>query len=625
MRRSMATPCLSGLLEDKLQAIAAAGFASVQIAESDLLCCALAPREIGELAARLTLAIDAYIAPLDGEGVTAQNFQQAQARAERLFAVMAGLGAKTLILPANSQADASGDTALAARQLRTLAERAAALGLRIAYAPSPWATHAQRVEDAWALVRAADHPALGLCLNSYHAIAAGSSVAGIAGARIFSVQLSDAPRIDIQAKRWNWRAGCFPGQGDLDVAGFLRAVLATGYDGALALDVRNDEFQGASTFGVAEDGHRALLLLEEQVGAALPQPDRFQPPAPPSVSGVSFLEFAASHTMSGGLQAWMESFGFHTLGRHRSKQVFLLRNGGVNLIINAEPGSFAESFFYVHGSSVCALGLRTADPAGAMARAIAFGCKEFVGRVGPNELEIPAVRMLDGSLIYFVGDAVESHGLYEIDFAIDPARRESEPGLTSVDHIAFSLPSGQLEAWALFYRAIAGFEVDPTWILSDPNGMVKSRAVSSPGGAVRLPLNVSNGRRTGTARAVNRQGGAGVNHVAFASDDIFRTVAQLRASGARLLTIPRNYYDELAIRFGLEPQFVAALAEANILYDRSGGGEFLHVYSEPFEDRFFFEFVQRKGGYDAYGAPNAPIRLAAAARLEREREQQSQL
>jgi 4-hydroxyphenylpyruvate dioxygenase len=616
----MATVCLSGLLEDKLQAIAAAGFPSVQIAESDLLCCALSPREIGQLAARLNLTIDAYIAVLDGEGVTTQQFRQVQARAARLFAVMDGLGAKTLILPANVQADASGDPASAASQLRLLAERAAALGLRIAYAALPWATHVRRLEDAWSLVQTADHPALGLCLNAYHVIAADSAVSGIAGARIFAVQLNDAPRIDAAGRRWNWLAGCFPGQGDLDVGGFLRAVLATGYDGPLALDVRNDEFQGASSFGVAEDGHRALLLLEEQVGAA-----GFHPPPPPAICGVSFLEFAASHTMSGGLQAWMERFGFRTLGRHRSKQVFLLRNGAVNLVINAEPGSFAESFFYVHGSSVCALGLRTADAERAMARAMAFGCKQFVGRVGPNELEIPAVRMLDGSLIYFVGDAMESHGLYDIEFAIDPARQTAEPGLTAVDHIAFSLPSGQLEAWALFYRAVAGFAVDPTWILSDPNGVVKSRAVSSPDGAVRLPLNVSNGRRTGTARAVNRQGGAGVNHVAFASDDIFRTVAQLRASGARLLIIPRNYYDELTIRFGLEKDYVAALAEANILYDRVDSGEFLHVYSEPFEDRFFFEFVQRKGGYDAYGAPNAPIRLAAAARLEREREQQSQL
>jgi 4-hydroxyphenylpyruvate dioxygenase len=169
---------------------------------------------------------------------------------------------------------------------------------------------------------------------------------------------------------------------------------------------------------------------------------------------------------------------------------------------------------------------------------------------------------------------------------------------------------------------VLGFEADATWLLPDPNGLVKSRAVSSKGRAVRIPLNVSQSRRTATARQVDTQGGAGVHHVAFSCDDIFATVASLRASGAKLLRIPPNYYEDLAMRFDLKDAFIAKLKAAHILYDRIGGGEFLHVYSEPFQDRFFFEFCQRIGGYDEYGAANAPFRMAAIARLQRERDRQ---
>jgi 4-hydroxyphenylpyruvate dioxygenase len=179
-----------------------------------------------------------------------------------------------------------------------------------------------------------------------------------------------------------------------------------------------------------------------------------------------------------------------------------------------------------------------------------------------------------------------------------------------------------MDSRVLFYRAVLGFDADATWVLPDPNGLVKSRAVTSKGHAVRIPLNVSQSRRTATARQVDTQAGAGVHHVAFSCADIFATVTALRQSGASLLDIPANYYEDLAMRFDLDEAFIAKLKSAHILYDRIGDGEFLHVYSEPFQGRFFFEFVQRINGYDQYGAANAPFRMAAFARLQRERDRE---
>jgi 4-hydroxyphenylpyruvate dioxygenase len=155
---------------------------------------------------------------------------------------------------------------------------------------------------------------------------------------------------------------------------------------------------------------------------------------------------------------------------------------------------------------------------------------------------------------------------------------------------------------------------DDVWMLPDPHGLVRSRAVASANGSVRFPLNISASRNTVTARSVSTFAGAGVHHIAFRSHDIFAAAAHCRASGVPLLPIPANYYDDLAVRYGLEAGFLDRLARSGILYDKAGGGEYLQLYTQPFEDRFFFEIVQRIGGYNQYGAANAAVRMAAQTR-----------
>jgi 4-hydroxyphenylpyruvate dioxygenase len=138
--------------------------------------------------------------------------------------------------------------------------------------------------------------------------------------------------------------------------------------------------------------------------------------------------------------------------------------------------------------------------------------------------------------------------------------------------------------------------------------------VQSPDGAVRIILNASQSIRTQSSRFLSEVFGSGVQHIAFETDDIFATVAQLRDNGVPLLRIPENYYDDLEARTGLNGDELDRLKALDILYDRDGDAEYFQVYTHAFEDRFFFEVVQRRH-YTGFGAANAPIRLAAQTRL----------
>jgi 4-hydroxyphenylpyruvate dioxygenase len=159
---------------------------------------------------------------------------------------------------------------------------------------------------------------------------------------------------------------------------------------------------------------------------------------------------------------------------------------------------------------------------------------------------------------------------------------------------------------------VFGFVPQPLWELPDPHGLVRSRAMISPEGSIRLPLNISESWETATGRFISASSGAGVHHVAFASDDIAASVGSVSAHGARMLAIPANYYDDLAARHGLSDEELERLRALNLLYDRDDYGSFVHAYTDTFHDRFFFEIVERRG-YRGFGAINAAVRMAAQA------------
>ena len=243
-RLAISTVCLSGTLEDKLRAAAAAGFTGVEMLEYDLVMSPWSPRRVAEEAAGLGLSIEVY-QPFHVETVPPDLFAASLRRAERKFDLLEQLGASVLVCCSSRTAGGLDDDDLAAEQLHELAARAERRGLRLAYEAVPWGrlrTH----EDAWRIVQRVDHPALGLCLDSFHVLSIGNDpavIAQVAGDKVFHVQLADAPRLNLDVREWSLHHRMFPGQGSLDVAGFLRQILTMGYAGPMALEVFNDVYQ----------------------------------------------------------------------------------------------------------------------------------------------------------------------------------------------------------------------------------------------------------------------------------------------------------------------------------------------------------------------------------------------
>jgi 4-hydroxyphenylpyruvate dioxygenase len=236
------------------------------------------------------------------------------------------------------------------------------------------------------------------------------------------------------------------------------------------------------------------------------------------------------------------------------------------------------------------------------------------------------VRAPDGTLVYLVGTAAPgAHPIWEDDFHLEPGggAPRGGGGFGGVDHIAQALTLDMMDSFSLFYRAIFGLEPDAQWELPDPYGLVRSRAFTGgEGGAVRLPLNTSESGRTGTGRFVSAFAGAGVHHIAFCTADAAAATEDAMAHGAPLLDIPGNYYEDLGARLGLDDDALADLRRHHLLFDREGGGPggngtFRHAYTLPFQDRFFLEIAERKGGYDGFGAANAGARMAAQQRPQR--------
>ncbi|MFN5525452.1 bifunctional sugar phosphate isomerase/epimerase/4-hydroxyphenylpyruvate dioxygenase family protein, partial [Bradyrhizobium sp.] len=465
---------------------------------------------------------------------------------------------------------------------------------------------------AWEIVRRADHKAIGVILDSFHALAPAlptDAIRAIPADKIFLVQLADAPKLELDVLSWSRHFRSFPGQGDLPVGAFMEAVAATGYSGPLSLEIFNDQFRAGSAPRTALDGMRSLLLLQDDLAGTMPAASepRFEPRV--KSHGIGFVEFAVSEDKAASLATLFGQLGFRNTGRHRSKAVQRWTQGAVELVINCEPASFAHSHYVTHGPGVCALALDVDSADRAMARAQSLKTRTFVQPVGPGELEIPAIHGVGGSLLYFL----DTHGRHwDVDFEAVTSDAGADR-LVAVDHIAQSMPHEEMLSWLLFYSGLIDFSRLPQMEIADPRGLVQSQAIVNGDRSLRFILNGSTATRTLSSRFISEFFGSGVQHIAFSCDDIFAAVAEMRARGAGFLDIPDNYYDDLEAKYDLAPETIAALRANEILYDRDGDAEFFQVYTHIFEERFFFEIVQRRN-YQGFGAANAAIRLAAQAR-----------
>ena len=612
LAKSIATVSLSGTLPEKLEAAAAAGFDGVEIFENDLLNFEGSPADIRRICGDLGLRIDIYQPFRDFEAMPEAQLRRNIDRAERKFDVMEALGTDLILSCSNCLPGSVDDDARAAADMATMAERAHRRGMRVCYEALAWGRHVNTWRHAWKIVQAADHPALGLCVDSFHTLSRDDDPSGFAdipGEKIFCCQLADAPRKVMDLLNWSRHFRNFPGQGDLDVVGFVRALYASGYDAPLSLEIFNDEFRAAPARLTARDGLRSLIFVESEAqrGEGLPPP--------PELDGIEFLEFAVDDAAADELAAFLGTLGFRHAGRHKSKSVDLYRQGSINLVLNSEQDSAAAEHFQLHGPSVCAMAFRVADAQQTLARARALLCPEWHEKTGAGERRIPAVRAPDGMLVYLVQPEPSGRPIWEDDFDLTADAGDAEGvGLTDTDHVVLALPPGRMDTYVLFWRSVFGLEPQPNWETADPYGLVKSRAMVSGNGRVRLALNISESRETATGRFLSAYHGAGVHHVAFASADVARSVSRMEALGAPMLAIPDNYYDDLVARFGLDDDVLAGLQGHNLLYDQAEDGRFRHAYTDTFEERFFFEIVQRDGGYAGFGAANAGVRSAAQVR-----------
>jgi 4-hydroxyphenylpyruvate dioxygenase len=614
MIRSIATVSIGGTLDEKLRAIAAAGFEAVEIFENDFTCYDGSARDVANICSDLGLKICALQPFRDFEGMPGALRTQVFRRIEKKFDLMQELGTDLLLVCSNVSPASLGGIDRAADDFRELGERASARNLRVGFEALAWGRHVNDYRDAWEIVRRADHRSIGVILDSFHTLAPSFPVAAIRaipGDRIFLVQLADAPQLDLDILSWSRHFRCFPGQGNLAIRDFMQAVDATGYKGALSLEIFNDQFRAQSTKDFAIDGMRSLVLLDDEETRKQAAPALRTRSA---VTEVVFIEFAVDPSHAAALATLFGELGFRLTGRHRSKAVERWSQGFVNLLINSSPDSFAKSHYVTHGSGVCAIGLEIADVSTMMNRAEAIQAAAFRQPVGPGELTIPAIRGVGGSLLYFLEPKSSN---WDVDFL--PIESGPDSGiLRSIDHISQSMRFEEMLSWEQFYTALFEVNRSPQLEIADPLGLVKSQVLQSRDGSLRLVLNASTASQTMSSRFLSEFFGAGVQHIAFTCDDIFKAASAMRIAGATFLKIPDNYYDDIDSRFDLDPALLTSMKENAILYDRDDEGEFFQIYTHAFEDRFFFEIVQRRG-YRGFGAPNAGIRLAAQTREARPR------
>jgi 4-hydroxyphenylpyruvate dioxygenase len=622
VQTAIATVCLAGTLNEKLEAIAAARFKGVEIFENDLLSFDGTPAQVGRRIKDLGLEAVTFQPFRDFEGMPEPQRSKAFSRAERKFDLMGELGCDLLMVCSNVSPDSLGGIDRAVADFRALGERAGNRGLRVAFEALAWGRHIHDYRDAWDVVRRADHPAVGLVLDTFHILARRTDLTplrAIPKDRIFLVQAADAPGLHMDYLSWSRHYRCFPGQGDLPIGEFMDALQATGFDGLLSLEIFNDSFRAGSARSVAIDGQRSLLFTLDELQRRTGVPVAGLPslPARAHCRGIDFIEFAMDESAGAKFEAALEALGFAKAGVHKSKMVTRWRQGDINIVVNCDKDGFAHSFNITHGSAVCAIALKVDDAAATLARAGQLLDQPFRQVVRKEEVYVPAVRGLGGSLVYFIDDKSELSRHWEMDFDVLPqAGNGGGAGLTAFDHVAQSMHYEEMLSWLLFYTSLLEVQKTPVQDVLDPGGIVHSQVVETADGALRLVLNASQSQHTLASRFLSDLFGSGVQHIAFATDDIFATVERLQASGLDLLPIPDNYYDDLEVRIDLPAGALERLRANNVLYDRQGTGEYFQAYTRDFEGGFFFEIVQRRA-YAGFGAANAPIRLAAQARLVR--------
>jgi 4-hydroxyphenylpyruvate dioxygenase len=338
---------------------------------------------------------------------------------------------------------------------------------------------------------------------------------------------------------------------------------------------------------------------------------------PMGTAGFEFIEYAAPDPQAMG--ALFERMGFKPIAKHRHKNVTLYRQGGINFIVNAEPDSFAQRFARMHGPSICAIAFRVQDAKAAYERAKSLGAWGYADQAGPGELNIPAIKGIGDSVIYLVDKWRGKNGaadgdlgnisFFDVDFAPLPGitavdLNPTGHGLTYIDHLTHNVHRGRMQEWAGFYERLFNFREVRYFDFEGQATGVKSKAMTSPCGQIRIPINEEGNEKAGQIQEyLDRYHGEGIQHIALGSTDLVASVDALQMSGMKLLSTGETYYELLDQRIPGHGENVAELQSRSILMDGSKGELLLQIFSENQLGPIFFEFIQRKGN-EGFGEGN---------------------
>ena len=616
MKLSIATVCISGTLSQKLDAIAKAGFDGIEIFEQDFMTHHLSASDVGKLITDHGLEITLFQPFRDFETLPEPLRSKAFDRAERKFDIMQQLGTDLVLICSSIHPEAQGGIERAAEDLNELGERAAKRGLRVGYEALAWGKHISDHRDAWEVVRRADHKNVGLILDSFHTHAKNidpNTIRSIPGDKIFFVQLADAPAISMDLLYWSRHFRNMPGEGDLDITSFMRAIMATSYNGPISLEVFNDHFRGNNPEMVAQDGFKSLIALMDDVRQEEPSlaidlpimPKRATPKALPIIT------FEAGTKNVKALSQQLGALGFKQTKRHKSKAVSLWQQGAINLLVD-ETKKISSNPQDIRVSEI-GFDVETADDV--IMRAGHLGLKHPVKQDNSILSHLPALEGLAQSKLYFIDDDSTLQDIWDNDFT--NLCDKADNGITAIDHIAQTMTYEDMLSWSLFYSSLFEMHKTPMIDVIDPDGLVRSQALATANKSLRITLNGADTQRTLAGEFISKNADGSVQHIAFASEDLIRTIKRLKKNGFETLPISPNYYEDLAARCTLTDDFIAELKSLNILYDEDETGWFMHCYSKEFSGNLFIEILQREKSYDGYGGINAPFRIAAQKRLDR--------
>ena len=325
---------------------------------------------------------------------------------------------------------------------------------------------------------------------------------------------------------------------------------------------------------------------------------------PMGTDGFEFIEYTAPDSEL--LRTLFEKLGFPATARHRSKNVTLHSQGDINFIINAEPASFAQHFAKEHGPSICAIAFRVKDAAYAYKRAIDLGATGVEETPGPMELNIPAIEGIGGSRVYLV-DRYGDRTIYDVDFdPIEVDAKVKKTGLTYVDHLTHNVERGNMDLWSGFYKKLFNFREIKYFDIEGKLTGLKSRAMTSPCGKIRIPINESSDDKSQIVEYLNEYRGEGIQHIALGTDDIFATVDALTGNDIEFQDTPNTYYEKLDDRLPGHGEDLDELQKRLILIDGApskGQGILLQIFTQNVIGPIFFEIIQRKGN-EGFGEGN---------------------